>query len=134
VRARRLRPQGPSPAAQKVAARSESAAHLIDAQDDLFVRLRSDALGGHPSYRALDPVLRDHKLDAHVEKVCARFYHPSVGRPGLAPGHYFRSSWWLLRKHQQRARDRDDWLTRHSFGPRADKAPPDHSAISGRGG
>ncbi|HTB74935.1 MAG TPA: hypothetical protein VK762_16915 [Polyangiaceae bacterium] len=61
-----------------------------NAQDGLFVPYHQMRSAGHPFYRALDAVLRDHNFDALVEKVCARFYHPSVGRPGL-PGNYFRS-------------------------------------------
>ena len=29
-------------------------------------------------------------FDAHCESACAKFYHGKLGRPGLAPGMYFR--------------------------------------------
>ena len=106
-----------------------------DAQDGLFVPYHQMRTAGHPFYRALDAVLRDHNFDAYVEEVCARFYHPSVGRPGLAPGNYFRSllvgyfegidsergiAWRLA----------DSLSLRDFLGLPTDKAPPDHSTIS----
>lgn len=50
-----------------------------------------DEVGCHPFYWAADGVLREHGFDRYAEEVCARFYHPVMGRPGLAPANYFRS-------------------------------------------
>ena len=44
----------------------------------------------HPFYKRLDAILVDHQFDDFVEKICAKFYAPRMGRPGLAPGLYFR--------------------------------------------
>ena len=60
-------------------------------QDELFVPYSQMRSAGHPFYRALDGVLREHGFDRYAEELCARFYHPVMGRPGLAPRNYFRS-------------------------------------------
>ena len=44
----------------------------------------------NPFYDTVNKVLSAHQFDLFVEKLCARFYHDNVGRPGLAPGIYFR--------------------------------------------
>ena len=60
-------------------------------QDELFVPYSQMRSAGHPFYRALDGVLREHGFDRYAERLCGRYYHPVMGRPGLAPGNYFRS-------------------------------------------
>ncbi len=45
----------------------------------------------HPFYSRLNQVLDEGEFDAFVESLCAKFYAENVGRPGLAPGMYFRS-------------------------------------------
>ncbi len=45
---------------------------------------------GHPYYRRLNRLLATHDFDAFVEGLCQRFYHASLGRPGIPPGVYFR--------------------------------------------
>ena len=45
---------------------------------------------GHPFYERLNRVLVDAGFDAFVEAECAPFYADGIGRPGLAPGRYFR--------------------------------------------
>ena len=45
---------------------------------------------GHPFYDALDRLLREQGFDRFVEGLCAPFYAAVMGRPGLAPGVYFR--------------------------------------------
>lgn len=45
---------------------------------------------GHPFYRKLNELLAGHGFDAFVEGLCERFYHDSLGRPGIPPGVYFR--------------------------------------------
>ena len=44
----------------------------------------------HPFYDALNQLLRRHGFDQFVEERCARFYAPTMGRPSIAPGVYFR--------------------------------------------
>ena len=43
----------------------------------------------HPFYTRLNQLLDDHDLDGYAEGLCQRFY-AGDGRPGLAPGRYFR--------------------------------------------
>src|SRR5690606_36454204 len=45
---------------------------------------------GHPFYARLNTVLDAAGFDRFVEASCERFYAPVMGRPGLAPGRYFR--------------------------------------------
>ena len=45
---------------------------------------------GHPFYRRLNELLKAHGFDAFVEDLCEKFYHESLGRPGIPPGVYFR--------------------------------------------
>src|SRR4051794_14569078 len=44
----------------------------------------------HPFYGRLNQLLREHDFDRFVEEKCRRFYATTMGRPGLAPGIYFR--------------------------------------------
>ena len=53
------------------------------ASDDLS---RSAA---HPFYARLNQILDKHDFAGYVERLCPRFYAHD-GRPGLAPGRYFR--------------------------------------------
>ena len=46
---------------------------------------------GHPFYRRLNELLDGEKFDEFVEGLCGKFYAARMGRPGLAPGIYFRS-------------------------------------------
>jgi transposase len=106
-----------------------------DTQDGLFVAYHQMRSAGHPFYRALDAVLREHGFDRYVEKLCARFYHPVTGRPGLAPGNYFRSL--LVGYFEGIDSERgiawrlgDSLSLRDFLGLPTGKAPPDHSTIS----
>jgi transposase len=44
----------------------------------------------HPFYARLSQLLRDASFDDFAEARCASFYAATMGRPGLAPGIYFR--------------------------------------------
>ena len=44
----------------------------------------------HPFYERLNELLAQHDFDRFVESKCQRFYASKMGRPGLAPGIYFR--------------------------------------------
>jgi transposase len=46
---------------------------------------------GHPFYRRPNELLDAEKFDKFVEGLCRKFHAPRMGRPGLAPGIYFRS-------------------------------------------
>jgi transposase len=106
-----------------------------DEQVGLFVPYHQMRSAGHPFYQALDTILRNAGFDKYAEKQCARYYHPVTGRPGLAPGNYFRSllvgyfegidsergiAWRLA----------DSLSLRDFLGLPTEKAPPDHSTIS----
>ena len=43
----------------------------------------------HPFYTRLNHIFDEHHFDEYVEALCQRFYADD-GRPGLAPGRYFR--------------------------------------------
>ena len=44
----------------------------------------------HPFYERLNRILDKAGFDTQVERLCARFYAETMGRPSLAPGRYFR--------------------------------------------
>ena len=44
----------------------------------------------HPFYVKVNQMLERHKADGRLEFLCRRFYKPVFGRPGMAPGVYFR--------------------------------------------
>jgi transposase len=106
-----------------------------DEQVGLFVPYHQMRSAGHPFYQALNAILRDAGFDKYAEERCAAFYHPVTGRPGLAPGNYFRSllvgyfegidsergiAWRLA----------DSLSLRDFLGLPTEKAPPDHSTLS----
>jgi transposase len=89
----------------------------------------------HPFYRRLNQLLAAHGFDDFVEQQCASFYAETMGRPGLAPGVYFR----LLLIGYFEGLDSERgiaWRAADSLGLRdflgvaLDQAPPDHSTIS----
>jgi transposase len=90
---------------------------------------------GHPFYRRLNQLLREHAFDDFAEGQCERFYAETMGRPGLAPGIYFRL---LLIGYfegidSERGiawRAADSLALRDFLGGGLDEAPPDHSTIS----
>lgn len=90
---------------------------------------------GHPFYRRLNALLDTHEFDRFAEERCRRFYAPVMGRPGLAPGRYFRL---LLVGYfegidSERGiawRASDSLAVRSFLGLSVDEAPPDHSTIS----
>ena len=46
---------------------------------------------GHPFYQRLNELLESAGFDLFVEGLCRKFYAAVMGRPGLAPGVYFRA-------------------------------------------
>ena len=89
----------------------------------------------HPFYKRLDAILVDHQFDDFVEKICAKFYAPRMGRPGLAPGLYFRLLLigYFEGLDSERGiawRTADSLALRDFLGLTLTDAPPDHSTLS----
>jgi transposase len=90
---------------------------------------------GHPFYSRLNAILDGEEFDAYVESRCRRFYAEGVGRPGLAPGRYFRLL--LLGYFEGLDSERGiAWRVADSLGVRSflgldvNERGPDHSTIS----
>jgi transposase len=104
-------------------------------QEDLFVTHQQLRSQSHPYYRAVNRVLAERGFDRFVEQLCAKFYATKMGRPGLAPGIYFRSL--LLGFFEGIDSERgiawraaDSLSLRDFLGVPASKLTPDHSTIS----
>jgi transposase len=106
-------------------------------QQALFVNTvdLTATLKPHPYYAALNKVLAAHQFDAFVESVCASFYKGNVGRPGLAPGVYFRCLLigYLEGLDSERGiawRAADSFSLKQFLGIALDQPTPDHSTLS----
>ena len=105
-------------------------------QKDLWVAaVDMPKTAAHPFYRKLNELLDDHGFDAFVEGLCGKFYAPTMGRPSLAPGIYFRSL--LIGYFEGIDSERGiGWRIADSLSLRRflmielDEATPDHSTIS----
>lgn len=89
----------------------------------------------HPFYRQLNCILNQHGFDGFVEKLCAKFYAPKMGRPGLISGIYFRLLLigYFEGLDSERGiawRTADSLALRSFLGVKLTEAPPDHSTIS----
>jgi len=89
----------------------------------------------HPFYERLNQVLDEAGFDPYVEAQCARFYAPTMGRPSLAPGHYFRLLLvgYFEGLDSERGiawRAADSFALRQFLGLELPAAPPDHSTLS----
>lgn len=89
---------------------------------------------GHPFYARLNQILDQDGFDGYVEGLCQRFY-ANDGRPGLAPGRYFRLLLigYFEGLDAERAiawRAADSFALREFLGLVLPEAPPDHSTIS----
>jgi transposase len=89
----------------------------------------------HPFYARLNQLLTEHRFDDWVEAACVAFYAKTMGRPGLAPGIYFRlllvGYFEGLDSERGIAWRAADSLTLRDFlGLSLSEAPPDHSTIS----
>jgi transposase len=90
--------------------------------------------GGHPFYERLNRLLDGHGFDAFAEEKCRSFY-AKVGRPGLAPGIYFRlllvGYFEGLDSERGIAWRAADSLALRSFlGLDLSQSTPDHTTIS----
>ena len=90
---------------------------------------------GHPFYTRLNAVLDAAGFDRFVEAECQRFYAPVMGRPGLAPGRYFRLL--LVGYFEGLSSERgiawraaDSLTIRHFLHLGLEDVTPDHSTIS----
>ena len=89
----------------------------------------------HPFYKRLNSILRKHGFDDFVQEICAKFYAPKMGRPGLAPGIYFRMLLvgYFEGLDSERGiawRAADSLALRDFLGLALTEAPPDHSTVS----
>ncbi len=91
--------------------------------------------GGHPFYLRLSELLDEHGFDPFVEGECEQFYAPSLGRPSLTPGIYFRSL--LIGYFEGIDSERgvawriaDSLSLRRFLAIELDEDAPDHSTIS----
>ena len=107
------------------------------AQQPLFVATADLNVRVHPFYDAVNRVLSAHGFDPFVEGLCAQFYDDGSrgGRPGLAPGVYFRCL--LVGYFEGIDSERGiDWRCNDSLSLKAflgvplDEPAPDHSTIS----
>jgi transposase len=106
-------------------------------EQPLFVTLAQLNVRANPFYESVNKVLDAHQFDSFVEQLCARFYDDGSkgGRPGLAPGIYFRCL--LVGYFEGIDSERGiDWRCNDSnslklfLGVPVDKPAPDHSTIS----
>ena len=80
-------------------------------------------------------MLTEGKFDAHCESACAKFYHGRLGRPGLAPGVYFRLLLigFFEGIGSERAiawRVADSLSLREFIGYKRSESTPDHVTVS----
>ena len=90
---------------------------------------------GHPFYERVNRLLDEENFDEFVENVCTPFYAAKMGRPGLAPGIYFRllmvGYFEGIDSERGIAWRASDSLSIRSFVRIAlDETVPDHSTIS----
>lgn len=105
-------------------------------QPELFVTHSqlSQALG-HPFYAALERMLYSNGFDRFVEALCAAVYAPTMGRPSIPPGVYFRclfvGYFEGIRSERGIAWRVSDSLSLRSFlGVALGQQTPDHSTLS----
>ena len=89
----------------------------------------------HPFYKRLNRILEQNGFDEYVEQLCESFYAPTMGRPSLAPGMYFRLLMlgYFEGIDSERGiawRAADSLSVREFLGLELDEGCPDHSTIS----
>ncbi len=89
----------------------------------------------HPYYGKVNEVLHEAGFDRAVEQLCWRYYKPTMGRPSLAPGVYFRML--LVGYMEGIASERgiawrvaDSLSLRDFLGFSLAEQTPDHSTVS----
>ena len=90
---------------------------------------------GHVFYRKLNKLLGDAGFDEFVEELCKPLYHVRMGRPGIAPGVYFRMLMvgYFEGIGSQRGiawRCADSLSLREFLGVSVAEPTPDHSSLT----
>ena len=93
------------------------------------------ARGPHPFYSRLNEILDRAKFDVYVERICRKYYAPTMGRPSIAPGVYFRC--FLMGYFEGIDSERgiayrvsDSLSLREFLGLSLEEQTPDHSTLS----
>lgn len=108
----------------------------VERQESMFVAVADlVSSGGHPFYESLNQTLRAIDFDRRVEAECERFYHEKLGRPGIAPGVYFRMLMigYFEGIDSERGiawRVADSLSLRRFLGYDLSQETPDHSSLS----
>src|SRR4051794_26925904 len=104
-------------------------------QESIWIVARTLARpAGHPFYERLNAVLNEKRFDSFAERMCACFYS-KTGRPGLAPGVYFRCLLvgYFEGLDSERGiawRVADSLALRSFLGYDLSQSTPDHTTIS----
>jgi IS5 family transposase len=90
---------------------------------------------GHPFYQKLNRLLDEAKFDGYVENLCLPYYAAKLGRPGIAPGVYFRMLFvgYFEGLDSQRAiawRCHDSRSLQSFLGYSITSPTPDHSSLT----
>jgi len=105
-------------------------------QTDLWIAAGQVAVApGNPFYKRLNTILLQKGFDIFVESLCEKFYATGKGRPGIAPGVYFRMLLigYLEGIDSERGiawRCADSLGLREFLGFPLTEATPDHSSLS----
>jgi len=93
------------------------------------------ARGRHPFYNRLNEILARAKFDTYAERICRKYYAPTMGRPSIAPGVYFRC--FLVGYFEGIDSERgiayrvsDSLSLREFVGLSLEEQTPDHSTLS----
>jgi transposase len=86
-------------------------------------------------YETLNKLLSLHRFDERIEYLCKRYYRPTIGRPSLSPGVYFRCLFigFFEGLDSERGiawRAADSLSLRQFLGYEVNELPPDHSTLS----
>ena len=107
-----------------------------DRQEQLWTATHRIARSqGHPFYRALNRMLARAAFDRWVEGLCESYYAARSGRPGIAPGVYFRMLFvgYFEGIESQRGiawRCADSLSIREFLGLALSESTPDHSSLT----
>jgi transposase len=104
-------------------------------QESLFVVADGLRAPRHVFYERLNRILLQQGFDAFVEDLCRPFYAEKQGRPGLAPGVYFRTLFigyfeGIDSERGMAWRIEDSLSLRAFLGFTLADSPPDHSTLS----
>ena len=104
-------------------------------QESVFVAAGALQAPRHVFYERLNRILSQHGFDAFVEDLCRPFYAEKKGRPGLAPGIYFRTLFigyfeGIDSERGMAWRIEDSLSLRAFLGFTLSDSPPDHSTLS----